>query len=153
MNKEITKEVLTEQDIRGLLVSLRKVNFLSILSLETVDKIVAQFFKIYVKKGTLIIKEGEQGKAFYVINKGKCLVYKKQGLFFTKKLAELKEGDFFGEMSLIFDDKTSANVKAITDVELFVLLKTSFTKILNDNPEVKKEIELIAEKRKFQTER
>lgn len=153
MNKEITKEVLTEKDILELLVSLRKVNFLSILSLETVDKIVAQFFKIYVKKGTLIIKEGEQGKAFYVINKGKCLVYKKQGLFFTKKLAELKEGDFFGEMSLIFDDKTSANVKAITDVELFVLLKTSFTKILNDNPEVKKEIELIAEKRKFQTER
>ncbi len=153
MNKEITKEVLTEKDILELLVSLRKVNFLSILSLETVDKIVAQFFKICVKKGTLTIKEGEQGKAFYVINKGKCLVYKKQGLVFIKKLAELKEGDFFGEMSLIFDDKTSANVKAITDVELFVLLKTSFTKILNDNPEVKKEIELIAEKRKFQTER
>lgn len=36
-----------------------------------------------------------------------------------------------------------------TFAELFVLLKTSFTKILNDNPEVKKEIELIAEKESF----
>ncbi|MCX7716653.1 MAG: cyclic nucleotide-binding domain-containing protein [Endomicrobia bacterium] len=152
MDKYIPKDYLTEQDIRTLLVSLRKVNFLSIVSMETIDKIAAKFFKQAVKKGTIIIKQGQQGKAFYVIKKGKCVVYRKQGLFLVKKIAELKDGDFFGEMSLIFDNKTSANVKATEDTELFVLLKTSFVNILNENPELKKEIEFIAEKRKFQTE-
>lgn len=153
MQDYIPKDFLNEQDIRMLLISLRKVNFLSVLSLETIDKIAAQFFKMNVKKGKLIIKQGEEGKAFYVIKKGRCLVYKKRGLFSIQKLAELKDGDFFGEMSLIFDDKTSANVKAIDNTELFVLLKTSFLKLVEKNPEIKKEIELIAEKRKFQTER
>lgn len=32
-------------------------------------------------------------------------MYKKGGLFLLKKIAELKEGDFFGEMSLILDEK------------------------------------------------
>ncbi|MEM4368122.1 MAG: cyclic nucleotide-binding domain-containing protein [Candidatus Anstonellales archaeon] len=147
------KESLNAAEIKSLLTALRKVNFLSVVSMETIDKIISRFFKKSVKKGTVIIKEATVGEAFYVIKKGRCIVYKKGGLFFTKKIVELKEGDFFGEMSLILDEKTSASIKALEDTELFVLLKNSFLEILNNSPELKKEVEFIAEKRKFQTEK
>ena len=78
-------------------------------------------------------------------------MYKKSALFFTKKIAVLNGGDFFGEMSLVFDDGTSASVKTKTSAEVFVLLKSSFVDIVNKNADLAQEIRYIAEKRRYET--
>ena len=63
-----------------------------------------------------IIIEGESGDAVFFVISGKVKVtlYGEEGREIV--LAILKEGDMFGEMSIIDDKPRSANVEAITDL-------------------------------------
>ena len=143
-------QYLNQQEIQWLFQALWKVRFFANVTLETIDKIVARFIKKEFAKGVKIIKEGTNGEAFYIIKSGSCQVFKKQGLFFKKELAVLKEGDFFGEMSLVLDDKTSASVKTLEPTVLFVLLRNAFLKILKENKELEQEITFFANKGNFE---
>ena len=74
------------------------------------------------KKGDLITKEGEEGDSLFIIKSGHVEVLtKKDGELL--KLAELKEGEFFGEVSLITGKPRTATVRALGDVELMALNK------------------------------
>ena len=143
-------ERLTQEEIRWLLVSLRKIDFFATASLFNIDKIVSLFSKFEFKKGDKIINEGDSGLALYVIKTGFCQVYKSKGFFGKEKIAELKEGDFFGEMSLIFDAPASATVKCLSPVQIYAYMRSDFIKFLAENREFEKDIQHIAERRKFE---
>ncbi len=81
-------------------------------------------------KGAVVIEENSLGKALYLIRGGRVGVYKGEN---QKLLATLKEGDLFGEMSLIEDGLTSATVKAEDDVELVVLNRDAFKALIDSN--------------------
>jgi CRP-like cAMP-binding protein len=51
-------------------------------------------------------------------------------------LSILKDGDFFGEMSLIDDRPRSANVIATTACDMLVLLRTDFQQCLEASPRI-----------------
>jgi CRP-like cAMP-binding protein len=52
-------------------------------------------------------------------------------------------------MSLLFEDLTSASVKALEPTEIFVYFKNDFfLNWLKDNPKLEQEIRAIAERRK-----
>ena len=65
-----------------------------------------------------IITEGEAGDAVYFILSGrvKVTLYGEEGREIV--LAVLKEGDMFGELSIIDDKPRSANVEAISRIPL-----------------------------------
>jgi CRP-like cAMP-binding protein len=86
-----------------------------------------------VKAGDNIIKQGDDGDYFYVIKKGRSLVTRSmpdqpKGI----KLAELKDGDTFGEEALISDSKRNASVTMLTDGLLNRLSKQDFLELLNE---------------------
>jgi len=86
-----------------------------------------------VKAGDNIIKQGEDGDYFYVIKKGRCLVTRSlpdqpKGI----KLAELRDGDTFGEEALISDSKRNASVTMLTEGLLNRLSKQDFLELLNE---------------------
>lgn len=82
------------------------------------------------KIGENIITYGDDGKEYYVLQKGKVkvTVYKpktdkndlnlEDHVMFTK---ELGQGVGFGELALIYNDKRSATITAIEDCETFML--------------------------------
>jgi CRP-like cAMP-binding protein len=63
-----------------------------------------------------LITEGDEGKAFFVLYKGKVAVTKKKRIFSKAKVAELGAGNFFGEMSLFSDDPCTATITAAEPV-------------------------------------
>ena len=63
-------------------------------------------------------------------------------------IATLKPGDFFGEMSLIFDNPTSASVMTAEPSELFMFMKSDFWYTLDGNTELQDQIRKIAEQRR-----
>ncbi|MBI5827715.1 MAG: Crp/Fnr family transcriptional regulator [Deltaproteobacteria bacterium] len=77
-------------------------------------------------EGSQVIVEGEAGEEVYFIISGKVKVtlYGEEGREIV--LASLKEGDVFGEMSIIDDKPRSANVEAVTALECLVINKTAF---------------------------
>ena len=66
---------------------------------------------VSVKVGEVIVRQGDDGDYFYVINQGRCIVTRESPSHDKPvKLAELGPGSVFGEEALISDDKRNATV-------------------------------------------
>jgi len=87
------------------------------------------------RKGTLLCREGDPGREMFIIQKGKVQVRKKVGPG-EKILAELGDGEFFGEMALLEGLNRSATVEALADSKILVINPEAFETLLKNNPEI-----------------
>lgn len=85
------------------------------------------------KDGSIIFEENSVGKEMYIIVSGKVKIIKGKGTVETI-LATLKEGEFFGEMSLFDNNPRSATVKAIGDIKLLEINQKNFLKKISKDP-------------------
>ncbi len=81
------------------------------------------------KKGELIFKDGEIGLGVAMIISGN--VHIKTG---GHLLADLRTGDFFGEIALVIDEPRTANAIAVEDVELAFFLRPDLEEFINQFP-------------------
>lgn len=144
---------MRQEEVQFILKALRNIKFFSTFSFENIDLIINRFQKYSYPAGKIVINQGDAGKALFIIYRGKVEVLKKLSFFKKKVITTLKEGDFFGEMSLVTDTPTSATVRTIEPSEFFVILKYDFQNVLQQNPELEKEIKYLIERRKFEAER
>lgn len=70
-----------------------------------------------------IFLQGDPGIGMYIIRDGKVRVERKLDSNETIPLATFKNGDFFGELALLDDERRSASAIAETDVKLAVIFK------------------------------
>jgi CRP-like cAMP-binding protein len=66
----------------------------------------------------------------------------------SQNVADLSDGDFFGEMALVTELPRTATVVAEDAGELFVLYKKDFKKILLSNPKISAIITEVLAKRR-----
>lgn len=96
-------------------------------------KLVDGLAKVEVKQGEMVIKEGDQGEEFYIIEQGEldCLKlheYKgKKGFVFVRTL---QSGQHFGELALLNNMARSLSIRAKTACRLLKLDREAFTRIL-----------------------
>lgn len=129
---------------------LRKIEFFSPLTVGQLEKILPYIMLYRFEAGETVFKQGEAGDAFYIVYKGRVGVLLKKGLLsFSKQVAELSEGDFFGEIALISNEKRGATVKCSEACHLFALVAADFQFILKENPATAAEMQKIAARRKF----
>ena len=84
-----------------------------------------------VKRGEVVINQGEIPNYYYYIRQGCCLVARKvPGKDNPQALAELKEGDGFGEEALIAYTKRNATITMLSDGILMRLSKTDFIDLI-----------------------
>ena len=123
-------------DFSRLRSALQKVDFFYSLSFGDLDELIRSLRKKKAKKGEEIIRQGEIGDKFYLISSGEVSVNVRKGIGGNKKVATLGDGDFFGEMALVTELPRTATVIAESPLELFVLYKRDFKKILMKNPKI-----------------
>lgn len=70
-----------------------------------------------IEAGARLVREGDAGDRAWVVQRGRLRVWTEHAGH-QLELRELAPGDVFGEMALLGDGIRSANVDAITDVEL-----------------------------------
>jgi CRP/FNR family transcriptional regulator, cyclic AMP receptor protein len=80
--------------------------------------------------GKCIIKKGDPGKHLYIILSGLVNVVDNDGNSITK----LKNGEVFGEMSLISGDPVGATIKVIEPATVLFVRGQDFLKVLNRFP-------------------
>jgi CRP-like cAMP-binding protein len=98
-------------------------------------------------KGNILIKEEEELECAFVIVSGTVEVFKKLGPEKVIPITTLSKGQIVGEMSLFGDKKSTASVKALTDVEVQIIDKKVFEKYLQDTPPlIKLLLEILANK-------
>jgi CRP/FNR family transcriptional regulator len=83
--------------------------------------------------GEVLFKDGDPGDEMYLIKSGKVRISKPAGDV-EKTLAVLKEGDFFGEMSVIDGSPRSATATAIEPAELVIFDREVFMNQVRENP-------------------
>jgi ATP-binding cassette, subfamily B, bacterial len=64
-----------------------------------------------------------------------------------RRLAELQEGDCFGEMGLIQDIPRTATVKTLSQCVFLTLSRTHFKRMLDESPELRETIAVLAAER------
>ena len=115
---------------------LKKCAFLDPLTNEQISKLAGALETIIYDDGEFIIRQGEMGDAFYIIEEGsvKCTQLKASGR--EVELITLKAGDYFGEMALILNDTRHANCKAVGRVKCLSLSRTKFNMLLGSVQDV-----------------
>jgi len=93
--------------------------------------------------GTVIIKKGDPGTEMYLICRGEVEVLDGNG----RVINTLREGDCFGEIALLLPQPRIASVRAKTPVNLFVLDRSEFTRILREHPKFAQAIQEVAQAR------
>ena len=104
---------------------------LSALTPDRIALLLERFEAVPVKRGQVIIREGEPGDYYYVVDEGRCLVSRRIGEVVTE-LAELRPGDGFGEEALLAQVARNATVSMKSDGRLYRLSTEDFNALLRD---------------------
>ncbi|KAI9853958.1 MAG: hypothetical protein M1824_000788 [Vezdaea acicularis] len=106
---------------------LEEVNLLSTLTPYERSKIADALDTQKYPPGSHIIKEGDPGDAFFIIESGEADVFKR-GV--EKPVTSYKKGDYFGELALLNDAPRAASVVSRTEVKVATLGKDGFQRLL-----------------------
>ena len=91
----------------------------------------------YVKfsAGAEIFKRGDAGDEMYIVQSGsvEIVLPTDDG---ELQLAVLEGGDFFGEMAILEGEPRTAGARAVDDCALLPVKGATFTKMLQENPEI-----------------
>ena len=100
---------------------------------EDIHKIFMLFEKIEVAKNDTVIKQGEAGDYYYIIEEGRFRVSRKiKNQKKEFKLADLEEGAGFGEEALIGNVKRNATVTALTNGNLIRINENDFVNLIKE---------------------
>jgi CRP-like cAMP-binding protein/uncharacterized protein (DUF2225 family) len=92
-------------------------------------------FKPYSKNKTVFV-ENDEGSAMYIVFKGVFGVYINSISNFPVRVNEIREGSFFGEMSVIDGWARSATIISEDKSEVCVIKKDKFKRLLEEVPSI-----------------
>jgi CRP/FNR family cyclic AMP-dependent transcriptional regulator len=86
--------------------------------------------------GTPLFYRGDPGDAMYIIETGRVRISVKDADGHDATLAELRDGEFFGEMAILDEQPRSADATVLTNTRLAVLSRGDFRAFLHKNPDI-----------------
>jgi MFS family permease len=110
------------------LVLLRGVPLFAPLDAKSLESIAGKLVRIELPAGQSVIREGEEGDRFYVIESGALTA-----TFKGDVLSQMGPGDPFGEIALLRDVPRTATVTADEDSVLLALERQDFLDAISDN--------------------
>lgn len=101
----------------------------------------------HLRKGDCVCKQGDHGNTMFIIAEGVVDVKKEmiidkenEKINHTEIVETLYDGDFFGEMAIIRNEKRAATIEAKTDVVLFEIDRDTIKHCLEKYPEFARQI-------------
>ncbi len=88
-----------------------------------------QLQRAHFREGETIIRQGEIGDKFYIIESGSVEVLLEDSEGATQLLATLCAGDSFGEIALLKDTKRTATVRCIGAVDVVMFARKDFQQL------------------------
>lgn len=93
--------------------------------------VIEKFRAREVKQGDVVIQEGQRSDGLYVVLAGELEVRRQDQV-----LAQLKEGELFGEMSLLEKTAANASVRALKRTSLLRLPREAFDALILSHPQI-----------------
>jgi CRP-like cAMP-binding protein len=118
------EEVEDDRDrVRNL---LRRVPLFVSVTDEELDNIANHLKQERFPAGEVVIREGEVGDKFYILERGKASVWRLDDDQVERKIDEKGPGQYFGEVALVSDAPRNATVRAETPMSTLVLDYSDF---------------------------
>jgi len=96
-----------------------------------IQRVFSSLQPVKYQAGDIVIRQGEPGDFYYVIQSGRCEVERQiRGGKVPVKLAELRPGDSFGEEALVADATRNATVRMLSPGVLMRLTKADFVELI-----------------------
>jgi rhodanese-related sulfurtransferase len=127
VSSEALDDLLHWNDLAGHPALLRQRKVFHGLPPEQIEQVFARMTERTVAAGETIVTQGEPGDSYYVIVSGEAEVFVKDPLTDeTAQVAVLRDGDAFGEESLLLEGNRTATVRMTSPGSLLVLSKADF---------------------------
>jgi CRP/FNR family transcriptional regulator, cyclic AMP receptor protein len=115
--------------------SLSRVPIFKRLEPQELEHLAEEIDQVNYSAGETIFHENDRGDALYVLEEGSVRIWVYDEDVQQVTLAELKPGDFFGELAVLDQGERSSSATAITDVHLHRLSSEDFQKFLLAHPD------------------
>jgi len=125
-----TEKTLTEEAE-----SLSQVPLFKRLEPHELEKLAEEVDQVNYKAGDIIFNERDRGDALYVVETGSVRIWVWDEDVQEVTLAELKPGEFFGELAVLDRGERSTSATAIVDTHLHRLSSDDFQQFLMEHPD------------------
>jgi CRP-like cAMP-binding protein len=116
-------------------------------SIEQKKSLIERFKSRQVEEGTYLITREKPGDGLYVLLTGRCDVIDEDAAGRAIVVAELKDGDVFGEMSMLWNKDTCASVRAATTCVVLRLPRHAFAEVIMTHPQILESLATLSDRR------
>mmetsp|Transcript_10652 Transcript_10652/g.24232 ORF Transcript_10652/g.24232 Transcript_10652/m.24232 type:complete len:1128 (-) Transcript_10652:48-3431(-) len=151
LSREVYHQVCCKYSIdnrKKLEESLRKIKTLEMMTTEQLAKLADAMVLRSFEPGEDIIQQGEDGKDFFIVQRGECVVKIKTGNDDVQEHRRYKPGEMFGEIALLKNAPRAATVSAVTEVDVLSLTREQFERMLGPLGQLT-ELQYLADPRKL----
>jgi HlyB family type I secretion system ABC transporter len=110
------------------------------LSAPALRELIENLSPVNYAKGQMILREGEAAGPMFIVQTGRVRIFTSRGAR-AKNLAFCRDGDFFGELSLLTGSPRAASAEAAADSRLFALAPASVHDLRRRFPDFSKLLE------------
>lgn len=114
---------------------LRSIKVLSGITLNVLESLLSIMTIKEYKKGKTLFYEGDSGDCMYIILYGAVSISVRSSNGKLLEIAEITEGNFFGEMSIFDKAARSATCIPKSDTKVFMLKADDFYEFIKTNPD------------------
>lgn len=115
--------------------SLARVPLFKRLDAQELEHLAEEIDQVNYPAGETIFHEHDRGDALYILEEGTVRIWVMDEDVNEVTLAELKPGDFFGELAVLDRGERSSSATALTDIHLHRLSSDDFQQFLIDHPD------------------
>ncbi|HEX8103111.1 MAG TPA: Crp/Fnr family transcriptional regulator [Solirubrobacteraceae bacterium] len=87
-------------------------------------------------RGQVVFREGDDSDTCYVVRRGHARATREHNDGRQLTLATFGPGDIFGELAMFDDERRSATVEAVDDLEVVAILGADMRRLLREHPDI-----------------
>lgn len=130
-----TQQIANIMELRAehkdIIATMKEASVFHTLPLDNIKSAIERVRSKMVEAGDVIMKQGEKGERYYMIDSGNADVHQEDPFSGETRLVnKMAAGDAFGEESLVQDGFSSATVTMTTPGKLYVLDKEDFNQLI-----------------------
>jgi cAMP-dependent protein kinase regulator len=131
MFRQIMAQHAHKQD-RNVHDTLKKIELFRSLSDQTLSKMASALTRVTFEEGSQIIKKGDKGEVFYIVEEGSVKVHD-IGAGDSKSVDQiLSEGSWFGERALLTGETRAASITALSHVTTLAMGREAFEESIGE---------------------
>lgn len=125
---------------------LRQIPLFASFGPQKLTQLLSLLQPVVYEEGSIIVAKGETGDRFYLVKSGEVVVLNEAEEDMEHR-AILGPGEYFGEIGLLRDIPRTATIRAASNVELMVLDRRDFEKLVSGHEPATKYLNMVAGRR------